>query len=142
MKIIKMALALCLIMALVVIQHNDAFAQCKAKEGCSAEDDTGPNPLCESGTYNPCDSWMLWDVYFTRTQQLNQTTVQYLVVNAGWVKNYSTLIHQDPGDYHFSGTHYVGSSANHNVQIRRTYGPSGGFTDLSLQVEYVANKPD
>lgn len=132
---------LALLASMPITGTNKAYAECQAIAGCAAEDDTGPNPLCESATYDPCNSWMLWDVYFTRTQQLGQTTVRYKVINSGWSKSYSTLVYKDPGDYHFSGKQYIGLSTNHNVEIRRTYGPGGAFTDLSLEVEYAADDP-
>ena len=135
-----MTVALCLIIAFVAIQNNDAFAECKAKAGCYAEDDTGYPVLCESGSYDPCDSWFSWDVYFHRNNYHIQTSTTFEVQYSGWARTYSAYVYS-PGDYHFSGTHFAGTSSKHNARIVRTYGTGGTFEDLTLAVTYYADDP-
>ena len=131
-----------LIFITFVFGANKSFALCQEKASCYSPHDYGAtNPLCQTEEYEPCDSWMLWDVYFTRTEQWSQTAIQYNVFNAGWSRTYSTLIYPDQGPYHFSGSQYIGSTTNHILDIRRISGPSGAFDELTLAVRYVADDP-
>lgn len=143
MKIIKLTLALFLIIAFAAIQNNDANAGCRINESCSVADDTGPSPICESGTYDPCDSWMSWDVYFTRTehQGLPYTTLICVIENSGWNRQYTSRWYNPNQSYHFEGTHYVGSSSNHKIVIYRS-GATGNYIDISVQAVYFADTPD
>ena len=119
---------------------NNAYAECQQKASCSAEDDVGPYVLCESGSYDPCDSWFSWDVYFHRNDYHIQTSTTFEVRYSGWSRTCAAYVYSE-GDYHFSGTHNAGPSSNHNARIVRTYGTGGTFEDLLLAVTYYADDP-
>lgn len=141
MKGIIAIIGLLVILTLVPIMGlNDACAECQQKASCSAEDDTGPSTLCESGSYDPCDSWMSWDVYFHRNGEWIQTTTRFEVYGSGWYRDYYALVWAE-GNYHDYGSVYVGPSSDHNARIRRTYGTGGAFEDLTLAVTYYADDP-
>ena len=141
MKIIELALALCLIIAFVAIQHNDAFAQCKAKESCYVADDTGPNPICSTSTYNACDNWLLWDIYFDRTLlEEEQPTLVCAIQNSGWTHTIHSHLFAPGQSHHVDGTHYCSSKSNHKITITR-YGPTYYFEEITVAAVYVADDP-
>jgi hypothetical protein len=129
------------VLVIVFVANSMAFAQCKAKESCYVADDTGPNPICSTSTYNACDNWLLWDIYVDRTEMEEyQPNLVCAIQNSGW----SQTIHShlfDPGQsHHVDGTHYCSSKSNHKITITR-YGPTGYFEEITVAAVYVADDP-
>jgi hypothetical protein len=137
MNIIKLTLVLC-----IAIRYGDAYAICQDRAGCYVADDTPVNPICLSDPYDPCDYWMLWDVYFTRTAQTGSpATLHYWLENAYWSRSYSSQ-NYSAGNYHFNGSYYIGPSTGQRIHIERIGTNTGNFTNISLQLEFVADDPD
>lgn len=136
-----------LIALIPMTSHNTVEAQCRVKASCYAADDTGEQPWCLDGPYDPCDSWITYTWEFDRTAQTGSPNAVRFTVMAGvaykwysqhWSGNY------EEGHYSGSGSAYVGASLSHTTQIRRasTGSNSGNFEEMRVGITYVADNPD
>ena len=113
-----------------------------AKQRKVATCSTGPNPICSTGTYNACDNWLLWDIYFDRTElEEDQPTLACYIVNSGWSRTIHSHLFTAGQSHHVDGTHYCGSTGNHKIVIDQ-YGTTGYFEDITVAAQYVADNPD
>lgn len=140
MKIIKLTLALCLIIAFVAIQGNEANAQCKNKYSI--------------------DYVVTWSPYFDACNSEMKTTVEYLIEYPGAYKSLLCEVDNTPFSIEYwagdlcpedppcSGTvtdwmHLTNrENLRMHMDIRPIIGEYLGFNEHVFAVEFFADQPD
>lgn len=120
-----------------------AYGVCSAHKNCWAYYDTGSNPLASTGAYDPCDSWLHWNLSFHRnSNNLGYTVIQYRITEANIHKNADSQDFFANGDHEIGGTEYVGPSSQHTLEIWRVGGSGGHFTNMEAVADYDAGQAD
>ena len=124
-----------------ILGESAAEAGCHPKAGCFAEDDTGPNPLCSTDEYDPCDSWINYSIDFYRTAQTgNSNSIKFSLTGSMWIR-YIYAYQYEQGWHNESGNYYVGASSSHTLRMDKQGTATGNFTDISVEINYVADDP-
>ncbi|MCD6162894.1 MAG: hypothetical protein J7K40_10840 [candidate division Zixibacteria bacterium] len=131
---------LCLVVFLVIGFNSNAFAQCSSYEYCYAANDSGSNPLCTTGSYDPCDNYVYWWMEFHRTSKTFSSSHLILnLVGASLIENFSSEDYAPNTDNKCNSGQwiYVGPSSDHELRLTRTGSP-GYFTRIKPSVRYAA----
>ena len=132
---------LCLVVFLVIGFNSNASAQCSSYEYCYAANDSGSNPLCTTGSYDPCDNYVYWWMEFHRTSSTSTHTVLLMILDGTSIEESFYADNYSPNTDHKCNSGqwiYVGPSANHELLVNRVSGFPGSFTNIKPSVRYRA----
>lgn len=129
---------LCLIVVLGVGFSNSAFSQCQTNVSCSASTDDN-NPVCTTGSYDPCGNSVYWTFGFSRTYETSGNPVLRMrIIGASIDLSFEQDDFSPGGTYSFDSDGWVdvGTSSDHELYITLLNGYSGSFKDISATAEY------
>lgn len=129
--------------ALIVIiaSVNPLYAQCKSADSIMASDDSYL-PITNS-SIDPCDTWLTWQVWFTRNGQTGGSTIITFEIHglSNVYKNFDSQ-YLDAGDHYFNETKYVGNSTDEFLYMGRTGDSRVHFTNIKGKAKYFAKQEE
>ena len=131
--------AFCVVLLLGIAGSDTAYGQCKTYVECSAPTDEN-NPVCTTGSYDPCDNSVYWTLDFHRTSEtFGNPTLRLRIIGTNIDESFESDDYSPNQDHscNSGGWINVGPSSDHELRITR-YGDTGHFSDIETTASYKA----
>ncbi len=124
----------------IVIYHKSAYGQCKSADSIVAQND---NYLpIQNNSFDPCVTWLKWDVWFTRNEVEGRTVITFEIHGHSDVYESYDSAEIPPGDYHFGETKYIGSSNSERLYMGRSGDNEIRFINIKGKAAFFAIQGD
>lgn len=121
------------------LTYSIAFGQCRSADSILAQDDSYL-PI-QNSNFDPCDSWLRWDVWFERNAAGgNNTRITFEIHGHSDVYEVYNSDNFNEGDYHFSDTKYIGQSSSERLYMGRSGDSTVKFSNIKGKAAFFAGQ--
>jgi hypothetical protein len=115
----------------------ESWAICKNVDSIMVADDSYLPVM--SSEFDPCDTWLIWEVWFYRNQDYTGSTVITFEIhgNADVFKQWDSAETAN-GNRYYSDTVYVGSSQSERLFMDRSGSSSVKFTNIKAKATFIS----